>query len=480
MTDVEIIGLLKTYVNQSLVGVGALKGAPCKIKSITEITGGKKVEFEWMDDLGNTHTSTMNVMNGAQGPQGVQGERGLTGPQGERGPQGVQGIQGIQGETGIQGPQGIQGIQGIQGEKGDDGYPFLIYKQYDDISEFNPTDFPEIGLLFMVMVEDPDPEDPSKTIGYPIYRYTAEGNPPYSLVVHLATQGIKGEKGDKGDTGAQGIQGEKGDKGDKGDPGAQGVQGLQGEKGDTGNGIYAMTVLEVEGASHLMIKYTSDTSRWTDLGAIASDVPIATTETAGKVKPDGTSITIDEDGTIHGANTLEAGAGVSIDDNKINAKTNIFRGTVEEYEALSTAQKMQYSHIGSPDELTEDVANAVTDGDMRPVTSNAVFDEFATRGDFLHIGDTTVPKTITTNVKLSDYSYIYAVQIFSGNYYTNPVIVPMKLFIKDQTSQYQAYSSTPGSPGTEQYGTFRYGGDDNKVVVTRMVSGFTFRFYLIK
>ena len=131
MTDVEIIGLLKTYVNQSLVGVGALKGAPCKIKSITEITGGKKVEFEWMDDLGNTHTSTMNVMNGAQGPQGVQGERGLTGPQGERGPQGVQGIQGIQGETGIQGPQGIQGIQGIQGEKGDDGYPFLIYKHQD-------------------------------------------------------------------------------------------------------------------------------------------------------------------------------------------------------------------------------------------------------------------------------------------------------------------------------------------------------------
>ena len=109
-----------------------------------------------------------------------------------------------------------------------------------------------------------------------------------------------------------------------------------------------------------------------------------------------------------------------------------------------------------------------------------MFDEFAIRGDFLHIGDTTVLKTITTDVKLSDYSYIYAVQIYSGNYYTNPVIVPMKLFIKDQTSNYQAYSSTAGSPGTEQYGTFRYGGDDNKVVVTRMTSNFTFRFYLIK
>lgn len=379
MTDVEIIGILKTYVSQSLVGVGAIKGAPCKIKSITEITGGKRVTFEWLDDLGVTHTSTMNVMDGPQGPQGVQGERGLTGPQGDRGPQGVQGIQGIQGLTGIQGPQGIQGIQGIQGEKGDDGYPFLIYKQYDDISEFNPLDFPEIGLLFMVMVEDPDPEDPSKTIGYPIYRYTAEGTPPYSLVVHLATQGIKGEKGDKGDTGAQGIQGEQGPKGDTGPQGPQGIQGIEGPQGETGNGIYAMTISEIDNASHLMVKYTSDPSTWIDLGAIASDVPIATTETAGKVKPDGTSITIDEDGTVHGANTLEAGAGVSIDDNKINAKTNIFRGTVEEYEALSTAQKMQYSHIGSPDELTEDVANAVTDGDMRPVTSDAVYDELGRR-----------------------------------------------------------------------------------------------------
>lgn len=34
-------------------------------------------------------------------------------------------------------------------------------------------------------------------------------------------------------------------------------------------------------------------------GGSGGDVPIATTTTAGKVKPDGTSITVEADGTIH-------------------------------------------------------------------------------------------------------------------------------------------------------------------------------------
>ena len=82
--------------------------------------------------------------------------------------------------------------------------------------------------MFMVMTEDYDPEDPTVSIGYPIYRYTAVGTPPYSLVCHLAAQGIKGDKGDKGDTGAQGPQGEQGAQGPKGETGAQGPEGPQG------------------------------------------------------------------------------------------------------------------------------------------------------------------------------------------------------------------------------------------------------------
>lgn len=97
---------------------------------------------------------------------------------------------------------------------------------------------------------------------------------------------LKGEKGDKGDKGAQGerglqgiqgIQGEKGEKGDKGaqgeqgERGLQGIQGIQGEKGEKG-----------------------DKGDKGDQG----EVSVATTEQAGIVKPDGTTITITEDGTI--------------------------------------------------------------------------------------------------------------------------------------------------------------------------------------
>lgn len=235
--NILTLAMAKKYTDNSLEGVGAIAGKPCQIQSIQEITGGHEITFLWVDNNGTSHTSTMQVMNGEKGDKGDkgdQGEKGATGIQGPKGEQGEQGLQGIQGAQGIQGDQGIQGIQGIQGPKGDDGYPFLIYKQYDDISEFNESDFPEVGLMFMVMQEDYDPDDPSTSIGYPIYRYTGEGTPPYSLVCHLASQGIKGEKGDKGDTGAQGPQGEQGAQGVQG---IQGVQGPEGPEGPQGVGV---------------------------------------------------------------------------------------------------------------------------------------------------------------------------------------------------------------------------------------------------
>lgn len=175
--------LLRKYVGDSLEGAGALKGDK----------GDSAYQVAVNNGFDGTQPEWLLSLKGEKGDQGIQGDRGL---------------QGAQGETGA---QGLQGIQGIQGEKGDDGYPFLIYKQYDNISEFDESDFPEIGLMFMVMVMDYDPEDPTVPIGYPVYRYTGEGNPPYSLIVHMATEGIKGEKGDKGDKGDQGIQGEAGE-----------------------------------------------------------------------------------------------------------------------------------------------------------------------------------------------------------------------------------------------------------------------------
>ena len=67
MQDVELIGMLKTYVNNSLSSLGALKGAPCQIKSIVHASGITTVTFQWEDGDGNTQESTMLVYDGQDG-----------------------------------------------------------------------------------------------------------------------------------------------------------------------------------------------------------------------------------------------------------------------------------------------------------------------------------------------------------------------------------------------------------------------------
>lgn len=65
--------LARAYTNKALEGAGALKGAPCQIKSITSITGGHRVTFEWEDSEGETSTETMDVMDGTNGTDGGDG-----------------------------------------------------------------------------------------------------------------------------------------------------------------------------------------------------------------------------------------------------------------------------------------------------------------------------------------------------------------------------------------------------------------------
>lgn len=67
MKDVEIIGMLKSYISKSLVGMGALKGANCQIESIAEVTGGQKITFLWVDTNNVSHRSELTVPNGADG-----------------------------------------------------------------------------------------------------------------------------------------------------------------------------------------------------------------------------------------------------------------------------------------------------------------------------------------------------------------------------------------------------------------------------
>lgn len=62
--DYLTLSAAKGYTDESLLGLGAVKGAPCTIKSITEVDGGQKVTFEWTGTSGTKQTSEMTVKNG--------------------------------------------------------------------------------------------------------------------------------------------------------------------------------------------------------------------------------------------------------------------------------------------------------------------------------------------------------------------------------------------------------------------------------
>lgn len=121
-------------------------------------------------------------------------------------------------------------------------------------------------------------------------------------------------KGPKGDTGA------KGDKGDKGDVGDTGQRGSRWNSGTAITGTNTEgTLFSESGISDALVddmylnastgniyrctvSGDSDTAMWVYTGNIKGErgdsVNIATTEQAGKVKPDGDTITVDGDGTI--------------------------------------------------------------------------------------------------------------------------------------------------------------------------------------
>ena len=74
MADLVTLALAKKYVDASLVGVGALAGAPCEIKSIASITGGNRITFSWTDTDEVEHEETLDVMDGEKGEKGDAGD----------------------------------------------------------------------------------------------------------------------------------------------------------------------------------------------------------------------------------------------------------------------------------------------------------------------------------------------------------------------------------------------------------------------
>lgn len=73
----EAYALSRKYTEDTIEGAGAVAGKPCQIQSITDITGGHRVTFLWLDNEGASHTSAMDVMDGAKGDKGDSGDAGL-------------------------------------------------------------------------------------------------------------------------------------------------------------------------------------------------------------------------------------------------------------------------------------------------------------------------------------------------------------------------------------------------------------------
>lgn len=273
-----------------------------------------------------------NVGNiiGPQGPQGPQGEKGDVGPQGPQGPQGEKGEQGNDGTSlNILGTKESEADLPLSAEKND------AYLINGEMWVFNGTNWNNAGRI-------QGPQGPQGPVG----PQGPKGDP--------GPQGIKGDPGEKGEqgdagvrgitftpvvdsrgniswsndgglenpqtvniTGPQGDTGAKGDTGPRGDTGAKGDTGPQGEKGttfipsvDTDGNISWSNTDGITNPETVNIKGPKG-----DRGSDAT-VPIATTETLGKVKPDGKTTFIDEDGTLHAK-----GGGVTVTPKPVNNPT---------------------------------------------------------------------------------------------------------------------------------------------------------------
>lgn len=90
--DYITLSAAKGYVGETADSLGAVKGAPATIKSITEIDGGHRVTFEWTGTSGAKQTSTLDVMNGVNGKNGTKGAKGDPGQNGQDGTNGQDGI----------------------------------------------------------------------------------------------------------------------------------------------------------------------------------------------------------------------------------------------------------------------------------------------------------------------------------------------------------------------------------------------------
>ncbi len=72
--NVVTLAAAKAYTNKLADSLGAVKGAPCQIKSITEVDNGHEVTFSWVGTSGAEETSSFIIENGSAGVKGDKGD----------------------------------------------------------------------------------------------------------------------------------------------------------------------------------------------------------------------------------------------------------------------------------------------------------------------------------------------------------------------------------------------------------------------
>ena len=59
--------LSKSYTKKSLIGIGALAGAPCQVQSINKVGKTTTVTLKWEDNVGGVHTQAFDIEDGLDG-----------------------------------------------------------------------------------------------------------------------------------------------------------------------------------------------------------------------------------------------------------------------------------------------------------------------------------------------------------------------------------------------------------------------------
>ena len=291
-----------------------------------------------------------------KGDKGDKGEPGPAGPVGPAGPAGPQGEAG---------PQGIQGEQGPQGPKGEDGAGIEItgsVPTYADLPSGLTTE--DDGKGYYVEADGK------------LYIWNGTSFPANGDGVQIqGPQGPQGIQGIQGEQGPQGVQGPAGANGVDGisptatvthtDTGAtisitdvngtttanitNGTDGANGQNGSDGFSPIA-TVTQTSTGATISITDANGTTTADITNGTGADVPIATTSVAGKVKPDGTTITVSDDGTISSAaeyvlpaatdttlGGIKVGNNLSIDEDGVLSATASASGTKVYYGTSSTS-----------------------------------------------------------------------------------------------------------------------------------------------